>query len=81
MSNEEKILEMLSAMQSDLTALKEDVSALKEDVAEIKEVQAQHTEILEEHTVALNELLAWADDAQVVVKIPFGQIKPIKQAE
>lgn len=74
MSNEEKILEMLSAMQSDLTAL-------KEDVAEIKEVQAQHTEVLEEHTVALNELLAWADDAQVVVKIPFGQIKPIKQAE
>ena len=54
---------------------------MKEDVAEIKEVQAQHTEILEEHTVALNELLAWADDAQVVVKIPFGQIKPIKQAE
>ena len=81
MTNEEKILEILSVMQSDLSALKEDVAGLKEDVATIKEIQAQHTEILEEHSIALNELVAWADDAQLVVKVPFGQIKPIKKAE
>ena len=48
MSSEEKILEMLSAMQSDL-------AGLKEDVAEIREVQAQHTEILKEYKEILEE--------------------------
>ena len=40
-----------------------------------------YKEILEEHTVAHNELVAWADDAQVVVEDSLRQIKPIKQAE
>ena len=88
MSNEEKILEILSAMQSDISGMKGDIAGLKEDVAGLKEDMArvnkileEHTEILEDHSVALNELLAWAKDVQVVVRIPFAQTKPIKPAE
>ena len=44
---------------------------MQTDIAEIKET-------LSDHTIALNELLGWADDAQVVVKIPFGQVKENK---
>ena len=93
--NEEKILEILSAMQSDISGmkgdiaglkedvagLKEDVAGLKEDMARVNKILEEHTEILEDHSVALNELLAWAEDVQVVVRIPFAQTKPIKPAE
>ena len=81
MSNEEKILEILSAMQSDISGMKGDIAGLKEDMARVKKIQEEHTEILEDHSVALNELLAWAEDVQVVVRIPFAQTKPIKPAE
>lgn len=61
MTNEERILQMLEAMQA--------------DIASIKGTQEEHTRILSEHTTALNTLIEWADDAQVVVKIPFAQAK------
>lgn len=67
MTNEEKILQMLEKMQSDIT----DIRA---DIAEIRETQ-------EEHTTALNELIEWADEVQVVVRVPFAQPKPIQEAK
>ena len=67
MTNEEKILQMLEKMQSDIT----DIRA---DITEIRETQ-------EEHTTALNELIEWADEVQVVVRVPFAQPKPIQEAK
>ncbi len=48
--------------------MKGEMCKMQDDIAEIKET-------VSDHTVALNELLAWADDAQVVVKIPFGKVQ------
>lgn len=42
------------------------------------EILSEHTEILSDQTTALNELIRWADDAQVVVKIPFAQTAEAK---
>ena len=88
MSNEEKILEILSAMQGDISAMKEDISVLKEDVAGLKqdvaglkEDVAILKEVQEDHTVALNELLAWAEEVQVVVRVPFAKSEKISKAE
>lgn len=61
MNTEEKILQMLETIRADIIEM-------KADVASIKEIQG-------EHTTALNSLIEWADDAQVVVKIPFAQTK------
>ena len=51
-----------------LETIRADIIEMKADVASIKEIQG-------EHTTALNSLIEWADDAQVVVKIPFAQTK------
>ena len=61
-------------MKADISGLKEDVAVLKEDVATLKEVQ-------EDHTAALNELLAWAEEVQVVVRIPFAKSEKISTAD
>jgi len=48
MNNEEKILEMLTEMKSDISGLKSDVSGLKSDVSELKAVQAEQGKKLDE---------------------------------
>ena len=72
----------VGTLKSDVGTLKSDVGTLKSDVVSLKsemhKMQGDIEEIketLSDHTVALNELLAWADDAQVVVKIPFGKVQ------
>ena len=87
---EAKDIEMIGALlDSKLDAIKETleqhteaIAEIKETLAEVKETLEQHTEAIaeiketqEEHTEALDELIKWADDAQVVVKIPFAQAK------
>ena len=88
MSNEEKILEILSAMQGDISSMKEDiaglkqdVAGLKQDVAELKEDVAILKDVQEDHTAALNELLAWAEEVQVVVRVPFARSEKIISPE
>lgn len=87
MNNEEKILEILQQVQADVSGLKADVAELKvvqaaqtERLDRIEKNQKQHTRILRQHTEKLDEfqtcidtLIDWADDAQVVVKIPFAK--------
>lgn len=82
MNNEDKILEMLTRMEADITGMKDDITGMKADIAGIKQEQAamretiaEMKETLDEHTIALNTLIEWADDAQVVVKIPFAKTK------
>ena len=74
MTNEEKILQMLEKMQSDITDIRADITDIRADITEIRETQ-------EEHTTALNELIEWADEVQVVVRVPFAQPKPIQEAK
>ena len=75
MNNEEKILEVLSTLQKDMSGLKEDMSVLKKDVATIK---VDLTELKEEHTITrdgVNGLLEWAEDVACVVKVPIAKPK------
>lgn len=64
MTNEEKILEVLGEMNRRLD--------------NIERTLETHKEMLEADNVALNELIRRADDAQVVVKIPFAQTAEAK---
>ena len=59
MTNDELILEKLTEISGRLS--------------KIEETQAVQTEVLSDHTAALNTLIEWADDVQVVVKIPFAK--------
>ncbi|MGM9670676.1 MAG: hypothetical protein ACI3XD_03780 [Oscillospiraceae bacterium] len=75
MNNEDKILELLTRMEADITGMKADITGIKQEQAAMRETIADMKETLDEHTVALNTLIEWADDAQVVVKIPFAKTK------
>lgn len=68
MSNEEKILELLSAMQKDLAGVKEDLAGVKEDLAELKEAH-------EETRCGVNSLLEWAEECGNVIKFPLPRVK------
>nr|DAD62470.1 MAG TPA: SKA2 and kinetochore-associated protein 2 [Caudoviricetes sp.] len=61
MTNEEKILEMLSAIQKDITAIKEDVEELKEGQEETRS--------------GVNALLEWAEECGNVIKFPLPKVK------
>ena len=75
MTNEEKILEMLAAMQKDIVAIKEDVTEVKTDVAELKEDVAELGESLEETRSGVNSLLEWAEECGNVIKFPLPRVK------
>lgn len=57
MTNEERILAMLTDMKSDMSQVKSDISALKEEQQEMRD--------------SLNTFLGWADDVACVVKVPL----------
>lgn len=75
MNNEDRILEMLTRMEADITGMKADITGIKQEQAAMRETITEMKETLDEHTVSLNTLIEWADDAQVVVKIPFAKTK------
>lgn len=81
MTNEEKILKMLEAMQTDMAGMKTDIismkadisgmqtdmAGMKSDISKIKEVQA-------EHTAALNALIEWADECRNADRFPLPKL-------
>lgn len=91
MTREEKILEMLTGLTSDIAELKADVAVLKTDVAGLKETVsglkdnvsalAEDIAIIKEDVAinreACNTLLEWAEQAQIEIKIPIYK-KPNK---
>ena len=64
----ELLLDEFEKIHTRLDAIDTRLNTIDTQLAEIKETQA-------EHTVALNELIEWADEAQIVVKVPLGQVK------
>ncbi len=73
MTNEALILETLQQVSESIRSINARLDGIDSRLGTIEET-------LEEHTVALNELIKWADDAQVVVKIPFAQASSVPEA-
>ncbi|MBR6922974.1 MAG: hypothetical protein IKH50_00345 [Oscillospiraceae bacterium] len=61
---DEKILSILTQIQTDVSTLKDDVSSLKEDMATVKES-------CEITRTAVNSLIEWTECASVVLGIPY----------
>lgn len=74
MNNEEKILEMLSAMQNDINAIKNDVSGLKNDVSVLKQDVEELRETAEITRTGVNALVEWAEDCGNAIKFPLPRI-------
>lgn len=75
MGNEEKILEMLTSLQKDISAIREDVSGLKEGVSTLKDDMA---ELKEEHQITrdgVNKLLEWSETAGYIIHFPLDKAK------
>jgi regulator of replication initiation timing len=85
MNNEEKILEILTAMQADISELKADVAELKTDVAELKadvaelkvavaklnEDMVEVKEKIDTINEAIGIIVEWIDEAAIAIKIPL----------
>ena len=68
---EEKILSVLTQIQTDVSSLKDDVSYLKNDVAYLKdelEVVKENSEI---NRIAVNSLIEWTECASEVLGIRY----------
>lgn len=61
---DEKILSILTQIQTDVSTLKDDVSSLKEDMTTVKES-------CEITRTAVNSLIEWTECASVVLGIPY----------
>lgn len=88
MTNEERILSLLTSMQEDMSGMKEDMSSMKEDMSSMKEdietlkadmasVKSRLDALEEAHEETrngVNRLLGWADECGYVVKFPLPKL-------
>ena len=81
MNNEEKILQLLGAMQTDISGMKTDISGMKTDISGMKtDISGMKTdmsilkETQAEHTTALNALLEWADECREADRFPLPKL-------
>ena len=81
MNNEEKILQLLGAMQTDISGMKTDISGMKIDISGMKtDISGMKTDISilketqAEHTTALNALLEWADECREADRFPLPKL-------
>ncbi len=68
---DEKILSILTQIQTDVSTLKDDVSSLKDDVSSLKEDMTTVKESCEITRTAVNSLIEWTECASVVLGIPY----------
>lgn len=68
MTNEEKILEMLTEMKSDMGQMKKDVSTISDRLDKLEESG-------EEVRSGVNALLEWAEECGNVIKFPLPKVK------
>ena len=80
-TNEERILQLLEVMQTDISGMKADIAQLKASQEELKasqeELKASQEEMkeaLSEHTVVLNAILEWADECREADRFPLPKI-------
>ena len=63
----EKLEKDMSAVKKDISVMEKDISAMQKNISEIPAIK----ESLEETRSGVNTLLAWADKAEHVVKVPL----------
>ena len=75
---EEKILSVLTQIQTDVSSLKDDVSSLKDDVSSLKNDVAylkDELEVVKENSeinrIAINTLIEWTECASEVLGIRY----------
>ena len=68
---DEKILSILTQIQTDVSTLKDEVSSLKDDVSSLKEDMTTVKESCEITRTAVNSLIEWTECASVVLGIPY----------
>ena len=68
MTIEEKILEMLTEMKSDMSQMKKDVSTISERLDRLEESN-------EEVRSGVNALLEWAEECGNAIKFPLPRVK------
>ena len=90
MTNEEKILEMLTQMQGDIAQMQEDITEMRGDITEMRgditRMQGDITrmqgdiesikETQEEHSTALSALIEWTEEAAITIRVPFAKSQP-----
>lgn len=69
MTNEEKILEILTGMQADIKTLNTRMDSLESKVDSLAESQAALAESHEEVRTSVNAILDWTDTVSAVVPI------------
>ena len=74
MNNEEKILQLLGAMQTDISGMKTDINGMKTDISGMKTDISILKETQAEHTTALNALLEWADECREADRFPLPKL-------
>ena len=81
MNNEEKILQLLGAMQTDISGMKTDINGMQTDISGMKtDISGMKTDISilketqAEHTTALNALLEWADECREADRFPLPKL-------
>lgn len=81
MNNEEKILQLLGAMQTDISGMKTDINGMQTDISGMKtDIRGMKTDISilketqAEHTTALNALLEWADECREAYRFPLPKL-------
>ena len=88
MNNEEKILQLLGAMQTDISGMKTDINGMQTDISGMKtdmsgmqtDINGMKTDICilketqAEHTTALNALLEWADECREAYRFPLPKL-------
>lgn len=74
MSNEEKILQILSEMQTDMKEVKGRLDRLQGDVTDLKEDIAELKEAHEITRDGVNALLEWSDKISEAQRLPLPKI-------
>ena len=74
MNNEEKILQLLGAMQTDISGMKTDINGMQTDISGMKTDISILKETQAEHTTALNALLEWADECREADRFPLPKL-------
>ena len=66
MNSEDRIIELLSAVQTDLSEIRSTLAEIRGDLAEAKGTLASHTE-------KLNALVEWTRNVPEVVRVPSAK--------
>lgn len=74
MSNEEKILEMLVSMQSEIKGVQSEIKGMQSEIKEIHEKLDDLIEAHDETRMSVNTILGWTEKVSAAVNFPLPRI-------